>query len=150
MYIPKENLMQRKDGKEMKENMKEYRKSLEKEMNIAEERFERAKREAAERIINMDWNTAESFGAGYAAKIEQISIEAAKMRALGCAISELNYFVDLPEETESYRVTVNFYDKGAREEYTIEAENEDAAIKQMEDLLRCEDNGAYEIMEAVK
>ena len=70
--------------------MKAYRESLIYDFNEATQQFERARKEAIECLEKMDWSQAENFGAGYASHIEDITIAAAKMRALGMAVHDFD------------------------------------------------------------
>jgi hypothetical protein len=170
MYIPKENLYIRKDGTKMTENMKEYRDELQKQLYEATARFEEAKKEAAEKILSLTWNTAETCGAGYAASIEKITIEGAKMRALGITISDFDYFAAQEEKEEAnkalgitaetghcYKVTVNFGGESVDPESLPTAVTEDFMVmtcsasqakKQVENYLKAGGFENYEIKDA--
>lgn len=71
---------------------KEYREYLEKELKEAQEKFEIAKMEAAKEIENMSFQMAEDFGAAYASHIDRVTAAAAKIKAIGNAISAYDYF----------------------------------------------------------
>lgn len=70
----------------------EYREYLEKELKEAQERFEKAKREAIEEIENMSFHMAQDFGAAYASHIDKVTAAAAKIKTIGEAIAAYDYF----------------------------------------------------------
>lgn len=69
-----------------------YREYLENEYNKALKEFEDAKIESIKKLDNITAAFAEDYGAGYAARIDKVSIAAAKVQMLNRMITAYNHF----------------------------------------------------------
>ena len=72
----------------MKQNYLEY---LENEMRKSVEAFEEAKKQTAEEILNMNYFTAQDFGAAYASHIDKVTAAAAKIKVIAEALNAYQY-----------------------------------------------------------
>lgn len=70
----------------------EYLEYLENELKKAAEAFEEAKKQTAEEILNMNYFTAQDFGAAYASHIDKVTAAAAKIKATAEALNAYKYF----------------------------------------------------------
>ena len=69
-----------------------YLEYLENEMKKSVEAFEEAKKQAAEEILNMNYFTAQDFGAAYASHIDKVTAAAARIKATAEAMDAYKYF----------------------------------------------------------
>lgn len=72
--------------------MKNYLEYLESELKKSVEAFEKAKKQAAEDILNMNHFTAQDFGAAYASHIDKVTAAAAKIKATTEALEAYKFY----------------------------------------------------------